>query len=364
MDLRVLIVGTLYDGFLDDLYRARPGLESQPYDVQLRAILDSGFGTGDACSAGLRDAGCDARDIICNADALQSRWAVENGISLPADRRERRRLVAAAQIHDFRPDVLLVPEWNPLGDALYREWKPRVRLIVGEIASSLRPDRTYAPYDLVVSSWPPIVEYFRASGKRAEYLPLAFDERLLKRLGPCSPEFDVTFVGGLSPAHDDRRRWLEKLVEQFPIAVFGYGAETLPPDSSLHRVHRGPVWGLDMYRVLACSRITLNSHGKIDVRGRVSNDFANNMRLFEATGVGAFLLTDHKTNLHELFEHDREVVSWHSPADCLEKTLHYLSHDVERQQIARAGHKRTLRDHTYTRRMKRLADILRESLSA
>jgi spore maturation protein CgeB len=362
MGLRVLIVGTFYDGFLNEMYRARPGLESQPSETQLRALLESGFGAGDAVSSGLRAAGCDARDVICNADAAQSRWAVENGIALPSDRRERRRAVVAAQVQSFRPDVLLVPEWNPLGDAFLKDLKPRVRLIVGEIASSLRPDRTYAAYDLVISSWPPIVEYFRGTGKRAEFLPLAFDERILNRLGSVSRDLDVTFVGGLSPVHDNRLRWLEEVVGQVPVTVFGYGAETLPPDSSIRRVHRGPVWGLDMYRVLARSRITLNAHGSIDVRGRVSREFANNMRLFEATGVGTLLLTDHKSNLHELFEPDREVVSWRTPADGVEKIRDFLNRDADRDRIARAGQQRTLREHTYTARTRRLAEILRESL--
>ena len=64
-------------------------------------------------------------------------------------------------------------------------------------------------------------------------------------------------------------------------------------------------------RSLRRSRVTLNSH--IDFAGRE----AGNMRLFEATGVGAFLLTDFKDNLHTLFEPDREVAVWRSTDDCL-----------------------------------------------
>ena len=46
-----------------------------------------------------------------------------------------------------------------------------------------------------------------------------------------------------------------------------------------------------MYQALRRSLITLNSH--IDMVGRE----AGNARLFEATGVGTFLLTDFKDNL-------------------------------------------------------------------
>ena len=61
------------------------------------------------------------------------------------------------------------------------------------------------------------------------------------------------------------------------------------------------------------------------------------MRLFEATGVGAFLLTDFKDNLHTLFEPDREVAVWRSIDDCLAAIDRALGDDDGRAAIARAG---------------------------
>ena len=44
------------------------------------------------------------------------------------------------------------------------------------------------------------------------------------------------------------------------------------------------------------------------------------MRLFEATGSGACLVTDWKENLGELFEPDVEVVTYRSVAECVKKS--------------------------------------------
>lgn len=99
-----------------------------------------------------------------------------------------------------------------------------------------------------------------------------------------------------------------------------------------------------MYHVLRRSRITLNSH--IDLAGRE----AGNMRLFEATGVGAFLLTDFKDNLHTLFEPGREVAAWRSIDDCLQNIDHYLGNEGHRLEIARAGQAKTLSQHTFRHR--------------
>ena len=87
---------------------------------------------------------------------------------------------------------------------------------------------------------------------------------------------------------------------------------------------------------------------------------ANNMRLYEATGVGSLLVTDAKQNLAELFEPGREVVAYCDADDLVEQARHYLAHEDERRAIAAAGQARTLRDHTYAVRMRELAPMLEE----
>ncbi|MFN8496855.1 MAG: glycosyltransferase [Anaerolineae bacterium] len=106
-----------------------------------------------------------------------------------------------------------------------------------------------------------------------------------------------------------------------------------------------------MYKVLRTSKMTLNHHGNVP-------PYANNMRLFEATGVGTLLVTDWKANLHEMFEPGREVVAYRSPEECLDLIAYYLGHEEERQAIASAGQQRTLTEHTYLDRMREIVEIL------
>jgi spore maturation protein CgeB len=117
-----------------------------------------------------------------------------------------------------------------------------------------------------------------------------------------------------------------------------------------------------MYEVLHRSRITLNRHAHINVRGRVATNVANNMRLYEATGVGTCLLTEARDNLCEMFEPDREVMTYSDDADCVERIAHLLEHEAERLEIARAGQRRTLSDHTYAARMEELLALLQHHL--
>ncbi len=363
--VRVLIVDTYYPEFLADLYRGDPGLAGLNYEQQLARIYQTAFSVGDAYSAGLRALGCETAEVICNADTVQAKWAAEIVLKVTTENiNDRRRQVVAAQIERFHPDVLYVFEWCPLGDAFLAEMKSRVRLLVGQIASPLPANRTFAAYDLMISSFPPIVEHFRGTGIAAESLRLAFDARLLDRLPPTGAKYDVTFVGGFAPSHTHRIAWLESLLREVPIDIFGYGLERVPPDSPIQRHYRGPAWGMDMYRTLQQSKITLNLHARIDLRGRIDDGFANNMRLYEATGVGTCLLTDAKANLAELFEPSVEVATFTDSTGCVAQIRSLLADESRRSAIAGAGQRRTIDQHAYAQRMTDLRDILASRLDA
>jgi spore maturation protein CgeB len=85
------------------------------------------------------------------------------------------------------------------------------------------------------------------------------------------------------------------------------------------------------------------------------------MRLFEATGVGALLVTEAAENLPDLFEPNEEVVPYHS-VDQLPALLHRWLEDERRVEVAAAGQRRTLADHTYADRIRTMADIIENRL--
>ena len=196
----------------------------------------------------------------------------------------------------------------------------------------------------------------RAMGIASEYFRIGFDPRVLQAMGPVTKDVDVSFVGGISRHHGKALPMLEHLAHQTPIEFFGYGAASLPSSSPIKPRHHGEVWGLDMYRALARSRVTLNRHIN------VAENNANNMRLYEATGVGTLLITDAKDNLGELFEVGKEVVAYRNQDEAVELINHYLRHPEEATAIALAGQQRTLREHSYKARMVELEKILTQYL--
>ena len=118
----------------------------------------------------------------------------------------------------------------------------------------------------------------------------------------------------------------------------------------------GPVAGMDMYNLLHLSRLTFNKHTD------QAWGFLGNMRMFEATGVGSCLLTDTGQNMSDLFEPDKEVVTYSSIDEAVEKVNYLLDHPDKAEQIAKAGQARTLKDHTIMNRCHQIDEIIQKLL--
>ncbi|HEV2380398.1 MAG TPA: glycosyltransferase [Terriglobia bacterium] len=83
-----------------------------------------------------------------------------------------------------------------------------------------------------------------------------------------------------------------------------------------------------------------------------------NCRLFEAAGCGAFQIADWKPALPELFEPEREIVTFRSREELREKVDYYLARPEERQVIADRAYARAHREHTYENRLQRMFENL------
>jgi len=387
--MRILVLNADYPRFLAWLYRRQPGLEHASYADQMAARNASLFGVADFYSRNFAALGHPAADIHVNNSWLQAAWAREHGVATespeppgaiagkgppawlqrvvtpfkPLLRPLARKVglsprldrqaedILLAQIEEFRPDLVLNQDVFHVDTRLMRRIKGIGNpILIGQVGIEPSRGEDWSIYDLLISQLPTTVKFFRALGVRAEVNHLAFEPAILDALPAApAPDVDVSFVGSISLDHQQRIALLEAVAERYDLKLWGNRPQALPASSPLHRCFQGEVWGAEMYQVLRRSRITLNSH--IDLAGRE----AGNMRLFEATGVGALLLTDFKDNLDTLFAPDREVAVWRSIDECLKRIEHHLRDDDGRAAIARAGHARTIAQHTY---LHRAAEIL------
>ncbi len=83
-----------------------------------------------------------------------------------------------------------------------------------------------------------------------------------------------------------------------------------------------------------------------------------NIRHFEITSHGGFMLTCSSVELASCFRIGEECDVFHHEAELLEKIDYYLEHPARRREIAAAGQRRTLSEHLYSHRITRLVEIL------
>ncbi len=409
--MKMLIITTIYELYLRKFYGGRPELREKPYAEQKAALDYDAFGWVDSWSYVLRPLGYEATEVIANAGPAQRVWAMEHGARF----RESDWLldIAMARVEYEKPEVLFVCDYSTFTYRWLKELRERcssIMLVVGWCGAPFTDETVFEAYDIVLSCVPELVERFRRMDHRTAHLNHAFDPRVLGRIGQgFVPSIDLSFIGSIVRSgeyHLGRERLLGKVAEEIDIEIFSPNAELTFVDGFKMAVAQGvygvvaglravgvqnmvlkgiplfgrfanfksrPMWpagpgprlkshmrpsvfGLEMYRCLRDSKVTLNSH--IDI----SPMSASNMRLFEATGVGTCLLTDWKENIHELFEPEKEVVTYRTAEECVEKAKWLLEHPRDRERIAKAGQSRCLRDHTFSRRVLDFDKIIRREI--
>lgn len=371
---KILFVQTNYPNFLD-LFHEKLKNRDLSYANMKKAWDMEMFGHANFYSKSLKAMGWKAQEVIANDLILQGQWARENKIHFNLSEkwwaknipesiknylgvRDWVKKILFEQVKKIRPDVVYIHDLSLLNTLDIKRLKKLVKLVVGQIACPLPLDqKPLYEYDLIVSSFPHYVKKFRKMGIGGEYLRWCFEPEVNKIIGKSQKKYDAVFVGGYSSAHSHGNSILEKLARKVRVDFWGIGEQSLPPTSPIRQTFHGFVWGKEMYKVFSQAKIVVNRH--INVAGNI----ANNMRMFDATGVGSLLITDSKPNMSEFFEVSEEVITYTSELDLVRKVKYYLDHPREREKIAMAGKKRTLRDHTYAKRMKELDGILRSYLS-
>ena len=83
------------------------------------------------------------------------------------------------------------------------------------------------------------------------------------------------------------------------------------------------------------------------------------MRLFEATGLGCTLITDHKNDLHEYFAIDSEIISYSSAEEASEKIDFLMENPSIGRKIGIAGQKKCLEVFNTQNQINNVSELLK-----
>ncbi len=357
--MKFLQITTHYYHYLAQLYRSRP-LAAFPYEEQLSAVLADGVSAVHMFAGEMGRLGYESTAVIGNALSLQRQWALENGLP-PPEGNDGMRAVVRLQVETFQPDVLYLQDPIVFDGRFLQSlnWMPR--LVIAWRAASIPDTTDWRGIDILLSSDPGCRRIGMERGARRT-LPFSpgFPVELAAAVGTPAPGPDLVFCGSLSPEHQARRHLLTELSRwaraQGASAAFHILGPGETPPSGLEEHARPQLFGLDMYRALGAARICINNH--IDALGCRGQ----NMRVFEATGSGGLLMTEADPSLDELFVAEKEVATYAGMDALFEAMRWYLDHPRARDDVAKRGQDRCLRDHSRARRAAMLDELIRSAL--
>jgi spore maturation protein CgeB len=346
-------------------------------------------------------------EFINNLPEIALKWAEENHYS-PKSSSDIMD-IGDEMIKRFKPDIIFV--FAPLTyvknnflNELISSLSKKPKLIAW-YGANCGDENIFRFFDLTLSNSKNLVNSLKEKGIKADFLQHAFDPIILEKVNTTSAKKNrIVFFGNLdlkSNDFRDRTEFIYQISKEIP--SFDIFAEFNRPNLSarakysllrkrsmlagilkdyfdsnklkywadrcnlpaspwelprgLATITKGAVYGHKMLYKLNSYKIAFNFHNKH------TGDCSCNMRIFEATGLGCCLLTDHKSNISSLFELDREVITYKTKNEAIAKANYLLENPVIAKEIGLAGQRKVLSKYTTKIQIDNLHYILNELLN-
>lgn len=359
---KLLQLHTYYPHYVQMLYRRSPQLFCASSEQQVAAALADGYGAVHMMTPYLRELGYDAQLVFGNCLYSQSKWLEENRLTINSSSNWQQD-IARLQIETFKPDIIYATDAVTFDSRFLStvQWQPQ--LVVGWRGAPAGKETDWSSFDLMLSH----LTVFRNNAiergaKAAEFFFPGFPRPLADAVAHVPKQYDVVFSGQWSAHHSRRNAYVEAVVREaetsgaFTVGLFLMApSKNLPP--LIKKFNQGQLFGMDMYRALRAGRIVINAEADF------AGGEAGNMRLFEATGAGSFLLTESLDNINDYFNPGTELEIFRDARELIDKIYFYLRHAEEREKIAAQGQARCLTGYGMENRASALDMIIRKHLN-
>jgi hypothetical protein len=276
---------------------------------------------------------------------LQRLWARENGLG----KNNTLEDILLAQIESFQTDVLYQLDPILFPSAFVRRLPGCVKKVIAWRAAPIG-GADLSSYDVVLSNFETLNARWRAIGLHTAWFSPSWDPVMAEYAKKLHRPVDVFFTGSYArtTGHDERLTMLNtvaKLSDRYNIDLrlmsrkWGRLADKpllrwipvpirLP--MSLRAATNNPVYGREMYAMLARAKILLNPATSI------AGDIRGNMRCWEALGCGACMLGS-AGRYPDGFVSGENFVSFTDSNDLMIQIKNLLANDTLREKIAKNG---------------------------
>ncbi|MEW6558266.1 MAG: glycosyltransferase [Elusimicrobiota bacterium] len=152
-------------------------------------------------------------------------------------------------------------------------------------------------------------------------------------------DIDVSFVGTIT-GRIGRSKYINYLLKNgINIKTFGWDSDSgvISQGKKIEIFNRSKI-NLNLTGLYYKSKIVKKNPIKKRIKGSKGT-------LLEVLSCGGFVLSEYYFGLENLFEFDKEIVIFRTKEELLEKVKYYLQHEAERENIAKRGHQRVIKDY-------------------
>jgi spore maturation protein CgeB len=401
--MRIAFLSSFYHKHCINIYQKHKDLDNKSYIEQEKIIKNETI-----CSIGqwpeyLEDMGWEVIMICRNNLFIQQKWCEENDFVPSSDDTEFE--IVKEQVKRFKPDILFVfgASYYHKNNRLEKLVKnnPTIKKKICWYGAPEGKSNIFNNYDLILTNSIDLRDSLRNNKLNSEQLNHAFEPKVLNLIKKKSKVNKICFLGSLIPGnkwHTERLNYLEKISNIIDIDIYSemeslgiknrflkkafdirqksslYLSGFFPNSSNIEFYAnpknlpdfghfdksntsfkvKPPLFGIDMLQKLSEYTLTFNLHVK------ETGNYACNMRLFEATGVGTSLLSDCKKNSNQLFENNREITNYTTITEVIDRTKYLLENPKYTKSIADAGQLRTLTEHTTEKQVVQLTYFLNQ----
>lgn len=406
MQYKFVKVTSFYKNFLQSYEASNPDVLTLSYEEQHRHLMSQGYGYSNYFPFYLQqNYKIEGHELIHNAWHMQKAWAREHGLELSGNK------LLLEQLKVFEPEILFIQDSANFSAAFIqkiREEVPSVKLLIGHCCAPYNGEsiKAFRNYDVILACSERFLEDFKKLNIHTYLFPHAIESSLINQMQAIpDPVNEIIFIGSLlirAGFHTTRISYIEEILRnKLPLRIIGeletdpfhtlkmkqaayltvkllsalnikgiYENRSLQKIGQLEEMPRKnkysssiqksikniSVFGKEMLETIAGYSVGFNQHGEI------AGDYAANVRIFEVCGAGTLLVTDHKKNIHSLFEPDSEILTYNSKEECVEKLRWAIDNPKEAKKIALAGQERALRDHSVEKRVDLLHEIIKKEL--
>jgi len=405
--LRIAFLSSIYPAHAAKIYRENPSLKNKPSDEQMEFIRWHALSSYVRWTELLEEKDFQICGFNHNLPEVSLAWAKENKFTPKSNNSIFE--IGLEKIKRFKPNIIftfapLDYKSNGFIDELIYSLSKKPKLIAW-YGANCGDEEIFRSYDFTLSNSKHLVNSLRKKDIKSDFLQHSFDPIILdKIIIPEKRINKVAFFGNLDVTTGDfreRTKLLEGISKKTNlIDIYGDHIKPTRKERSKHslllsrqrisksinkivsnnriknwsdeknlpptpwsldkefcsRIHP-PLYGQQMLQKLSSYRIALNYHN------RHTGDYACNMRLFEATGLGCALITDHKSDLHEHFETEKEILSYKNKNE-LVGCIELLINDPNlANKLSVEAQSKTLNEFNTEKQILILLEILNQQLS-